>query len=96
MFPCHTVRKFNFCKEFIMPYSTLTSKGQTTIPRKIRVYLGLNVGDKLEFIIDEDGKVILQLINVDVKELKNVLPRTKKKASIEDMNKAIRKRGAGL
>lgn len=42
-----------------MSMSTLTQKGQTTIPQDIRQYLGVHAGDKLEFIIDPDGRVIL-------------------------------------
>ncbi|MBU1740948.1 MAG: AbrB/MazE/SpoVT family DNA-binding domain-containing protein, partial [Proteobacteria bacterium] len=30
-----------------MPTATLTSKGQTTIPQKIREHLGLQPGDRL-------------------------------------------------
>lgn len=32
--------------------STLTQKGQTTIPKEIREFLGLKINDRLEFIID--------------------------------------------
>lgn len=35
--------------------STLTSKGQTTIPRSVRRALGLSPGDKIAFRLDEDG-----------------------------------------
>ncbi len=43
-----------------MPTSTLTSKGQVTIPRKIRERLGLRVGDRLEFRIDKRGKLLVE------------------------------------
>ena len=43
-----------------MPTSTLTSKGQVTIPRRIRERLGLRVGDRLEFRIDESGKLLIE------------------------------------
>jgi AbrB family looped-hinge helix DNA binding protein len=43
-----------------MAASTLTSKGQVTIPRKIRERLGLRVGDRLEFKIDEHGKLLVE------------------------------------
>lgn len=79
-----------------MAIATLTSKGQTTIPQQIRSYLGLHAGDILEFIIDEEGKVILTPHTVDAKELKKILPKPKKKVTIEQMNKIIAQRGAGL
>jgi len=43
-----------------VPTSTLTSKGQVTIPRKIRERLGLKVGDRLEFRIDALGKLLVE------------------------------------
>lgn len=79
-----------------MAIATMTSKGQTTIPAEIRSYLKLHTGDKVEFIVEDGGKVILEPLTTDVKELKGMLPRPKKKATIEQMNKAITKRGAAL
>jgi AbrB family looped-hinge helix DNA binding protein len=43
-----------------MPTSTLTSKGQVTIPKKIRDRLGLRVGTRLEFTIDAQGKLVVE------------------------------------
>lgn len=77
-----------------MPESSITSKGQTTIPIAIRTYLGVHAGDKLEFFIDNDGRVIVAALTVDVSELKGILPKPKKKVSIDEMNKVIAKRGA--
>jgi antitoxin PrlF len=42
-----------------MPYSTLTSKGQTTIPGEIRRLLGLKENDRILYEI-EDGKVAIK------------------------------------
>jgi AbrB family looped-hinge helix DNA binding protein len=41
-----------------MPRSTITSKGQVTIPKAIRERLGLAVGDTLEFTVDDEGRII--------------------------------------
>jgi antitoxin PrlF len=49
--------------------STITSKGQTTIPGEIRQHLKLKAGDRLEFIVERDGKVVLVPATVDVSEL---------------------------
>lgn len=39
--------------------STLTSKGQVTIPKAVRDYLGVQQGSAVEFEIGPDGKVIV-------------------------------------
>jgi antitoxin PrlF len=38
--------------------STISSKGQVTVPRGIRDRLGLSAGDQVEFAIDGDRTVI--------------------------------------
>ena len=40
--------------------STLTSKGQATIPKGIRDHLNLKPGDKVEFVVSEAGEVLLK------------------------------------
>jgi AbrB family looped-hinge helix DNA binding protein len=41
--------------------STITSKGQVTIPAEVRRYLGVGQGDKLSFVIDDSGTVGLKV-----------------------------------
>jgi len=41
--------------------STITSKGQVTIPAEVRRHLGVDKGDKLTFVIDDDGGVALRI-----------------------------------
>lgn len=43
-----------------MSASTLTSKGQTTIPKDIRDALGLKPSDELKFTLLSDGTVIMR------------------------------------
>lgn len=40
--------------------TTLTSKGQVTVPKKIRDYLGLQPGSAVGFSLGPDGEVILR------------------------------------
>ena len=40
--------------------TTLTSKGQVTVPREIRAKLGLESGDKLAFTLLSDGTVVMR------------------------------------
>lgn len=43
-----------------MATSTLTSKGQVTIPKEVRELLGVKEGDRLVFRLDERGNVVVQ------------------------------------
>jgi antitoxin PrlF len=78
-----------------MPTATLTSKGQTTIPREIREHLRLRPGDRMEFVIDENGRVVVIPISLDAADLAGILPKPKTAVSLARMNKVIRERGAG-
>ena len=40
--------------------SSLTSKFQATIPREVRARLQLKAGDKVRFIVTEQGDVVLK------------------------------------
>lgn len=41
-----------------MAHSTVTSKGQTTIPGEIRQALNIRPGDRLEYVLEGDGAMI--------------------------------------
>ena len=76
-----------------MSVATLTSKGQTTIPKEIRDHLKLHTGDRIDFVIDDSGKVLLRPATSDVKELEGILHRPGMKAvSVEEMSQAIKSR----
>jgi AbrB family looped-hinge helix DNA binding protein len=76
-----------------MSTSTLTSKGQTTIPKDIRERLNLHPGDRLEFVIDEDGRVLVLPASIDASELAGMLKPPARPVSLAEMNRAIHKRG---
>ncbi len=77
-----------------MPTATLTSKGQTTIPREVRNFLKLNPGDKMEFKLDPDGQtVILRAANIQVTSLRGMLKgKDMKPYNPEERKAALRKR----
>ena len=76
-----------------MPVATLTSKGQLVIPKDIREYLHLQPGDRLDFIIRDDGEVVLRPVVTDVRELKGLLHKPgRQPVSISAMQNAIRTR----
>ncbi len=74
-----------------MATATLTSKGQTTIPREIRDHLKLRVGDRIDFLIEADGKVVLKPINTDIRAFDGLLAGRYqgKPVSVEEMNSSV-------
>ena len=79
-----------------MSISTLTSKGQTTIPKRVREHLKIGPGDKLDFVIESEGRVVIRPAKLDVRELKGLLKRHDGKIlSIEDMKAAITRGASG-
>ncbi len=56
--------------------TTLTSKGQTTIPKAIRDSLRIKPGDRMTFTLMPDGTVVMRVKNRRIVELAGSL-RTK-------------------
>lgn len=81
-----------------MPIATLTSKGQLVIPKAIREYLHLHPGDRIDFIIQDNGEVVIRPAVANVHELKGMLKKPgRKPVSVEAMLTAIRHRaGRGV
>ena len=77
-----------------MATATLTSKGQITIPSAVRSALGLTTGDRIEFVELAEGQFSIIPANKSVKALKGMVGKPLKTVSIEQMNRAIAKRGA--
>ena len=75
-----------------MTTTTLTSKGQLTLPKAIRDRLRLRVGDRLEVTLREDGVILMEPVTVDVSQLKGILPAPAAPVSLEAMDEAIRQR----
>ena len=78
-----------------MPSATVTSKGQITIPIEVRQDLGLETGDRVDFVRNElTGKFEIIPGTVSLMSLFGVLPKPGKTVTIEEMNETIRQRGA--
>ncbi|MGB5879222.1 MAG: AbrB/MazE/SpoVT family DNA-binding domain-containing protein [Thermoanaerobaculia bacterium] len=78
-----------------MPKSTLTSKGQVTIPKAIRERLGLNKGDTLEFIIEDGRRIVVRPGERDrgvCGVLRDFAPS--EPISVSEMEAAVRRRAA--
>ena len=72
-----------------MSTSTVTTKGQITLPREVRRALRLDAGDKVDFVEVEDGFKLVAL-RKDVRELKGRFAgRVERPATIEEMEDAI-------
>jgi len=73
-----------------MPLSTLTVKGQVTIPKAVRKQLRLNAGDKLDFRVEKDGSLRVVPRTMKASEVVGILTRKgQKPMSVEDMDRAI-------
>ena len=69
--------------------STLTSKGQITLPKALRDELHLKSGDRIAFERKEDGSYVLRPRTTDVTILKGILEYTGPAKTIEDMQRGI-------
>ncbi len=68
--------------------SAITGKGQATIPKAIREYLGLQPGDRVKFFIHPDGSVVL-LPKVPVSALRGMVKAPAQRVYVDGMNDAI-------
>ena len=67
--------------------TTMTTKGQVTVPREIRDRLGLKSGDKMAFTMLSDGTVVMRPKTRRLADLAGSLTRPgQPKVSVEDMN----------
>ena len=68
-----------------MSNATLTSKGQTTIPKEIRDSLGLKAKDRLNFTLLNDGTVIMRVKNKSILDLVGAVNYTGPVIPVEKM-----------
>ena len=74
-----------------MPTAIVTSKGQITIPKPVRDGLGVETGDRVEFVELERGVYTVVAATRDIRDLKGIIPKPAKPVSIEDMHSAVRR-----
>ncbi len=73
-----------------MATSTLTSKGQITVPKAIRDHLSIETGDRVDFMITEDGTVEVRVLERPLDELYGFLHRPGVAVvSLEQIDEAI-------
>ena len=69
--------------------STVTVKGQTTLPKGVRVALNLSAGDRIRYIMLDGGEVRLLRVG-SVRRLRGLLADSQRTAvSLDEMDEAI-------
>ncbi len=75
--------------------ATLTSKGQITIPKEVRVRLGLRTGDRLAFEVQGESEAVVRPLSASVDEVFGMLRRPgRKPLTLKEMDAAVRRRMA--
>jgi len=77
-----------------MTTATLTRKGQITIPAAVRESLGVETGDRVEFVEVTPGRYELIAATRSAMDLKGMFSAATKALTLEDMNAVIARRGA--
>jgi antitoxin PrlF len=72
--------------------STITSKGQITLPKSVRTKLGLEAGHRVEFI-ETDAGFVVKAATRDIRSLKGILLQRRRPVTIEAMNRALARMG---
>jgi AbrB family looped-hinge helix DNA binding protein len=75
--------------------AVLSSKGQITIPLTVRRKLGVETGDRVEFVELANGQFALVPAIDDVRALKGIVPKPRRPVSIEAMRRIVARRGGG-
>ena len=77
-----------------MQESTVTAKGQTTLPRDIRQHLGLKPGDRVRYLVIGDEVRLVRPRKVMT--LCGALRHAGAPVSLEDMDRAVRDGAASI
>ncbi len=68
--------------------ATLTSKGQTTIPKEIRDELGMKPGDRMTFTLMSDATVVMRVKNKSISDLAGTLyKKGRKPVPVEQLSR---------
>lgn len=71
--------------------STVSSKGQVTVPAEVRKHLGIREGDKLSFVIEDEGSVKVEAPRYhNVASLRGAAGRLDRPLSWEEMLEVAR------
>ena len=76
--------------------TTVSEKGQITIPVKVRKALGLKPGVRVDFYEVEDGEYAFRPKTGSIMEMEGCIPKPDHPISIEEMNQAVLDHAARL
>jgi antitoxin PrlF len=80
-----------------MATATLTTKGQLVIPKPVRDHLHLHPGDTLDFLVQENGDVLIRPAVEDVRRLRGALHKAgRAPVPLAALREAVRRRGGRL
>jgi AbrB family looped-hinge helix DNA binding protein len=75
--------------------STVSEKGQLVIPREIRKALDVQRGDKLAWIVEDDGTIRVSVAKGDLMALKGRIKSGGRSVTVEEMDEAIKAGASG-
>jgi len=68
--------------------ATMSTKGQITIPKKVRAELGLHSGSRVSFLV-VGNRAEMTPVTTPITALKEILPKPKKRLSLSKIEDAI-------
>ena len=77
-----------FAKENAMA-STISVKGQVTIPAEVRRLMHLRAGDSVSFVVVSDNRVEMIGSCNSIKRLRGIVPKPSRPVSVAQMQKAV-------
>jgi AbrB family looped-hinge helix DNA binding protein len=69
----------------------VSTHGRVVIPAHVRTEMGVEAGSRIEFVKTSDGWLI-KPATLPLTALKGILAKRRKPVSVDDMNRAIRRR----
>lgn len=71
-------------------HTTLTSKGQMTLPSAVRTQLGLEAGDQLSVtVLDAETIVLKRRVSRPISALRGLLPKPAKALTVQEMDAGV-------
>ena len=71
-------------------YSTVTRKGQVTIPMVVREKLDIAYGEKIEFSINEQNEVVIRPVKGSLEDVYGILEKQNPTGTHEDHRRLAR------